>query len=102
MDGKLQRHLDFTPAEQPNAVLGTPQHPAPDQGLDVDRVVAVEHPTVDRRLDAIEIHHIELECENVVETALRQSPMQRHLPTLESLDAYTGARSLALAATTAG
>src|SRR5262245_32063665 len=32
MDGKLQRHLDFAPAEQTDAVLGAPQHPAPDQG----------------------------------------------------------------------
>src|ERR1700730_16697808 len=101
VDGKLQRHLDFTSAEQANPVLGAPQHLAPDQGLDVDRVAAIERATLDSRLDAIEVHHVELEREYIVETALRQSPMQRHLSTLEALDAHAGACSLTLAAATA-
>src|SRR5437899_4377262 len=60
MDGKLQRHLDFTPAEQTDTILGAPQHPAPDQSLNVESFPGIERPAIDRRLDAVEVHHIEL------------------------------------------
>src|SRR5215471_12333651 len=102
MNSELQRCLDLTLAEQANTVLGAPQHPAPYQSLDVDRVFAVQCAAVDRRLDAIEVHHIEFEREYVVEATLRQSPMQRHLASLEALDAHAGACSLALAPAAAG
>src|SRR5882762_876329 len=98
MDGELQRHLDFTPAEQTDALLGAPQHPAPDQGLDVDRIFGVEGAAIDRGLDAVEVHLVEFKREDVVETALRQPPMQRHLAALEALDAHARTRGLALAA----
>src|SRR5216684_7654840 len=102
MDGKLQRHLDFTPAEQTDAVLGAPQHPAPDQGLDVDSIFGVEGAAIDRGLNAVEVHLVEFKREDVIEAALRQPPMQRHLAALEALDAHAGTRGLALAAATAG
>src|SRR5215831_10923023 len=102
MDGKLQRHLDFTPAEQADAILGAPQHPAADQGLDVDRILGVESAAIDRSLDAVEVHHVEFKREDIIEAAFRQPPMQRHLAAFEALDAHACARGLALAAATAG
>src|SRR6266849_9426676 len=102
MHGKLQRHLDFTPAEQTDTILGAPQHNAPNQGLDVDRILGVECPAVDCRLDAVEVHHVEFKSEYVIEAALRQPPMQRHLAAFEALDAHARARGLALAAAAAG
>src|SRR5258708_9735380 len=101
MDGKLQRHLDFTPGEQPDAVLGAPQHPAPNQGLDVDRIFGVESAAIDCGLDAVEVHLVEFKREDVTEAALRQPPMQRHLAAFEALDAHACTRGLALAAATA-
>src|SRR5262249_24540949 len=88
MDGKLQRHLDFVPAEQTDAVLGAPQPPAPDQGLNVKSFLGVERPAIDRRLNAVEVHDIELKRENIVKAALRQPPMQRHLAAFEAFDAH--------------
>src|SRR5215470_15782993 len=102
MDGKLQRHLDFAPAEQPDAVLGAPQHPAPNQGLDVDRILGVEGTAIDRSLDAVEVHHVEFKREDVIEAALRQPPMQRHLAAFEAVDAHACTRGLPLATATAG
>src|SRR5215468_4764991 len=58
MDGKLEGHLDFTLTEQAHAAFGAPQHPAPNQGLDVDCVLCVEHTPVDRRLNTIKVHHV--------------------------------------------
>src|SRR5262249_40301902 len=45
---------------------------------------------------------IEVEGKDIVEAALRQTPVQRHLTTLKALDADAGARGLALAAAPAG
>src|SRR6266849_6441356 len=102
MHGKLQRHLDFTPAEQTDTILGAPQHTAPNQGLDVDRILGVECPAVDCRLNTVEVHHVEFKSEYVIEAALRQPPMQRHLAAFEALDAHARTRGLALATATAG
>jgi hypothetical protein len=41
-------------------------------------------------------------AEDVVEAALRQPPMQRHLATLEAVDGNAAARLLALAAAARG
>jgi len=40
----------------------------------------------------------EFQPEDVVEAALGQAPVQRHLAALEALDAHAGTRGLALAA----
>ena len=55
-----------------------------------------------RLLQAAEIHDRVLLAEDVLEAALRQPPMQRHLPAFEALDGHAGARGLALAAAPAG
>ena len=57
---------------------------------------------VDRLLNAVEIDLGEFEPEDVVEAALRQPPMQRHLAAFEALDAHAGTRGLALAAAAGG
>src|SRR5262249_28167149 len=102
MDAKRQRHFASPPAEKTHPILGPPQHPAADQGLDVDGIVDVERPAINRRLNAVEVHHIEVKGEDVIEAALRQPAMQRHLAALEALNAHACSRGLALAAATAG
>src|SRR6266404_5504873 len=44
----------------------------------------------------------EFEPENIVEAALRQAPVDRHLAALEAFDAHAGTRGLALAAAAGG
>src|SRR6202044_3730325 len=58
----------------------------------------VEQLGINRLLQAVEIDLGELDPEDVVETALRQPPMQRHLAAFKTLDAHAGSRGLALAA----
>jgi hypothetical protein len=43
---------------------------------------------IDRVLEPVEIDLGEIETEDVVEAALRQTAMQRHLAALEALDAH--------------
>ena len=57
---------------------------------------------LDRIQQAIEVDFDKFEPEYVVETALGQAPMQRHLAALETLDAHAGARGLALATAAGG
>src|SRR5882762_8723506 len=83
------------------AVLGAAQHAGLDQRLRVHRCRDVELLGVDRLLNAVEIDLVELQPEWLVEAALRQAPMQRHLTALEALDAHARARRLALAAAAA-
>ena len=64
----------------------------------VDGLVGVDQLGVDRVLQPVEIDLGEVEPEDVVEAALRQAPMQRHLAAFEALDAHARTRGLALAA----
>src|SRR6476659_3788981 len=66
--------LEFAAAEQSQAVLGAADHAGLHQHLGGD------------------------EPEDIVEAALRQAAMQRHLAALEALDAHARTRGLALAA----
>src|SRR5882757_5794665 len=97
-----QLGLEFAAAEQPHAVLGAPHNLGLDQRFDGDGVRGVDQLGVDRILKTIEIDLGEIEPEDVVEAALRQAPMQRHLTAFEALDAHAGARGLALAAAARG
>src|SRR5262249_378528 len=89
-------------AEQTHAVLGAAQRARLHQGLGIDHATRVELLGVDRILDAVQIDLDEIEREDVVEAALRQTAMHRHLAALEALDAHAAARGLALAATGRG
>jgi hypothetical protein len=100
LEGKLTRDLAIS--EQAHAVLGAADQPRRLQRLDSDRLLAVEPARIDGGLDAAEIELVELLGEDVVETALRQAPMQRHLTTFEALDGDAGARLLALHALARG
>ena len=90
--------LDFAAAEQPQAVLGATDHAGLDQRFDVDGLLGVDQLGVDRVLQPVEVDLGEIEPEDVVEAALRQAAMQRHLAALEALDAHARTRGLALAA----
>src|ERR1700737_228613 len=98
----IQLGLEFTTAEQPHAILRASQDAGLHQRFGVDGVVGVEQLGVDRLLNAVEIDLGEFEPENIVEAALRQGAVQRHLATFEALDAHAGARGLALAAAAGG
>src|SRR5882672_557421 len=100
-DRELNLGLQLAHAEQAHAVLGAAQHAGLDQRLRVHRCRDVELLGVDRLLNAVEIDLVELQPEWLVEAALRQAPMQRHLTALEALDAHARARRLALAAAAA-
>src|SRR2546421_1144631 len=79
---------------------------AQEAGLDqrggVHRRARVELAGIDALLTPPEIHLVQLELERLVEAALRQPPVQRHLAAFEALDAHARASGLALAATSAG
>src|ERR1700733_8085018 len=98
-----QRDLgfDFATAEDPHTSLGPAQDARLDQRRGVDRGRRLEPAGVDRLLDAAEIDLVELAREHrVLEAALGQAAMQRHLAAFEALDADAGARGLTLAAAT--
>src|SRR5690606_37296191 len=97
-----QFRLDLAAAKQTDAALGATHHAGFHQRLGVDSRAGIDRAGIDRGLKPIEIDRGELDAEDVVEAALRQPPMQRHLAALEAVDAHTGARGLTLAATAAG
>src|SRR6202022_2676299 len=97
-----QPGLEFTTAEQPNAIFRTPDNAGFHQRFGVDGAVGVEQLGIDRPLNAIEIDLGKFEPENIGEAALRQAPMYRHLAAFEALDAHAGARGLTLAAAARG
>src|ERR1700733_1748619 len=98
----IELGLEFTAPEQPHAVPGTPQHAGLHQRFSGDRLLGVDQLGIDGVLKAIEIDLGKLEAEDVVEAALRQSPMQRHLTALEALDTNPRTRGLALSAAARG
>src|SRR5690606_19216085 len=56
----------------------------------------------DRGLDAAQGNLVEILAERVLEAALRQTTIERHLAAFEAVDGNAGARLLALDATAAG
>src|SRR3546814_4037946 len=68
----------------------------------IDRLAGIQPAGVDGALQAADVHHLEIAREDVVEAALRQAPVQRHLAALEALDVHAGARLLALVAVARG
>src|SRR4051812_20957540 len=80
-------HLDFS---------GAADQPVLAQQLDRDLRAGVE-----ALLERVEVHDLELHAEDVVETALRHAPVQRHLAAFEPalvMEAGTGLRALVSAA----
>src|SRR6185295_1858350 len=91
--------LQLASAEQPNATLGAANDPRLDQRIRVHGFLDVDQLGIDCLLDPVEIDLGELDAEHVVEAALGQTAMQRHLAALKALDADARTRGLALAAT---
>ena len=95
--------LQGTLCKQADTVTGGLDETCLLQRCCVHRLLGIEAPGIDGRLQAAQVHHLEgLGKDVVVEATLGQAPMQRHLATLEALDGNTGTRLLALMAVTGG
>src|ERR1700674_5695186 len=99
-EGKFGAEL--TAAEKAHAMPRPAQHARLHQRLDIDLHGGIQTPGIDRLLHAAEAHFVEALAENVVEPALGQPAMQRHLPAFEALDGNAGTGLLALDAAPAG
>src|SRR5205085_3302618 len=99
-----ERHFggELSAAEQADAVPRPAHNPRLDEHVDIALVCGIELASVDRLLHPREAHLIEALAEHVVEAALRQPPMQRHLPALEALDRNARTGLLAFDAAPAG
>src|SRR5262249_27341364 len=89
-------------SEQANAVPHLAQETGPAQDLTIDRLRCIEPARVDGGLQPVEVYDDEIAAEDVVEPALRQAHVERHLAALAALDAPVRARRLPLAAAAAG
>src|SRR5262249_57681968 len=98
VDVDVQLGLELAAAEQPHAALGAAQHAGLDQRLRRDRVLGIDRLGIDGVLQPVEIDLGELDAEDVVEAALGQTAMHRHLAAFKALDAHARTRGLALAA----
>src|SRR5262249_3568226 len=87
-------HGAFT--DETHAVAAAAQHARFHKRFLGDRAVRLEAALVDRSLHAADIDRHDLEREDIGEAALRQPAVNRHLAAFEPLDAYAGARLLAL------
>src|SRR5205085_2191138 len=94
----IELGLELAAAEQPNATLGTANDARLDQRFRVHGFLDVDQLGIDRLLQAVEIDLGIFDAEDVVESALGQTAMQRHLAALKALDAHARTRGLALAA----
>src|SRR4051794_32063672 len=102
-DGKRGLRRKFSHTEEPHPIAVAPQQSRLHQRRRVDRGAGIELAGIDRGLHAAEIDLVQLQLERrVLEAALGQPAMQRHLAALETLDAHARARSLALATAAAG
>jgi hypothetical protein len=70
------------------------------QGVDVDLRFRIELAGVNRSLQAANVHCGIVLFEDIIETTLRKTPVQRHLTALEPFDGDTATRLLALVAGT--
>src|SRR4249920_3436608 len=103
MDRERDFRLDLAAAENPHPLQGAPQNAGFHHGRGVDLAGGVEAAGIDRLLQASQIDLVELARKlHVLEAALGQAPVQRHLAALEAFDAHAGARGLPLATAAAG
>ena len=100
LEGELG--LQFALAENLDAVARLRDDARRKQRVERHRRLGVELAGVDRLLNAAEIDLIVVDRERIVEAALGQAAMQRHLAALEALDRDAGARLLTLDAAAAG
>src|SRR6185503_14417616 len=102
--GNLERQLrlELALAKQPDAVLTAARQACALQRVMVERALDIELACVDRLLDRADVHFGIIAGEDVVEAALRQPHVERHLTAFEAGDADTRARLGALLAATGG
>src|ERR1700688_3011648 len=102
MDLERHRRLQLAIGEQLHAVPLPADHTGGFQGNSVDRRLGVELAGIDRLLNAAEADLIIVLGKDVVEAALGQAAVERHLPALETFDGHPGARLLSLDAAPGG
>ena len=83
---KRQLGLELALAEQANAVLAAAREAGGLQRVMVERALGVELAGIDRLLDRADVHLGIIAREDVVEAALRQPHVERHLAALEAGD----------------
>ena len=98
IDRQRQLGLQLAAAQDAHAVERTADDARGHQRASVYRLAGIDQAGVHRRLQAPERHLVEDLAVALVEAALGQAPMQRHLPALEPAEADAGAGGLALAA----
>src|ERR1700679_3438274 len=91
--------LQFAYAKNLDAVAPPRDDAGLHKGLDRDRFGCTELAGVDRFLNAAQVDLVVIESRGRREAALGEAAMQRHLATLEALDAHARASRLAFAAT---
>src|SRR5271163_4642190 len=101
-DVDRQLGLELALGEQPDRLVGMAHQAGGLQRGTGDVDLGVEPPGLDRGLDPPQIDDLESLAKNILEAALGQPPMQRHLAALEALDPHAGARLLALDAAARG
>ena len=100
---QLQLGLQLAAGEQAHAVAHAPHHARGQQRGRIDRLRRVELAGLHRDLQPADIHGLIAGAEaGIVEAALRQAAIERHLAALEALDGHAAARLLALDAAPGG
>jgi hypothetical protein len=97
-----QLRLQFALPQQPNAVEGPGNHARRQQRLRRHRLGGIETLGIDRLLDALQVYGVVTAAVGLVEAALGQPAVDRHLAALEARLGPAGTRRLALAAAPAG
>src|SRR5205814_3382105 len=102
--GDLERHLGFelALAEQAHAILAAASQAGALERVVIERGLDIELAGIDRLLDRANVHLGIVTREDVVEAALRQPHVERHLTALEAVDRHARARLGALLATPGG
>src|SRR5215207_9441666 len=101
-DLESQLGVQIALAEQADAVLATASKASHLQRVMVERALGVELAGIDRLLDRADVHLGIILGEDVVEAALRQPHVQRHLAAFETEDRHARTAGLALLATAGG
>src|SRR4029079_8765455 len=101
-DLEVEPGLQFALAEQADAVLAAARQARGLQRVVVERTLDVELAGIDRFLGRADVHLGIVAGEDVVEAALRQPHVERHLPAFEAVDRHARARLGALLAAPGG
>src|SRR5690606_9311753 len=94
--GDLDLRFKLTGAEQPHSVLRSPHDARRDKRFKINGLGRIDLAGIDRLLQAAEAQLIPLFPLPLVEAALRQAPVKRHLAAFEAADAHASARFLPL------